>query len=68
MEEGDAMIVYFRCSACKGDHASPIQFRDEGMLERSRLPLNRTRCPETKHMVELAKKDMFWRADRDGCP
>lgn len=56
------MAVYFKCSACKGEHKAPIQpTKSTFDNPANKYPSTNAQCPRSGEMVWFSKKEMVWK-------
>jgi hypothetical protein len=56
------MAIYFRCSACGGEHRSQFQLGKSFLIDPSnRFENNSEPCPTTGKQITLNKPDLFWK-------
>ena len=56
------MAVFFKCSACGGEHKSMIQMPEQA-LANATIENNSQNCPKTGKSVTDDKAEMFWKQD-----
>jgi hypothetical protein len=60
---GDPMAIYFRCSACGGEHRCRLIQMDRASFEEpsNRFENNSEPCPVTGAQASYSKPDMLWK-------
>jgi hypothetical protein len=54
-------MIYFKCSACGGEHPSRMVQMDKAGFERAIFQNNTETCPATGRPVSYSKDRMLWK-------